>query len=257
MTDDETIARHLLEAWRAKTPHANLSGDLAPDDLDHAYRVQGQLQDLFVVERGPLVGRKIALSSKPMQQMIGIDHPIAGAFFVRDVHQSPARVSGASFGHMGLECELALELGADADAPEAYTPESAGELVSAARPAFELIEDRGADYAALDVLSLAADNAWCGGVVLGPVLPGFDIAAINDMPAQLSQPGQPDEDAVTGAADPLGSLAWVLNHFRNRGNPVKKGESVITGSVVRTRFPVAGDRFRYEIAGTAVELEIT
>lgn len=256
MSREDTIARHLLDTWQTRAPHQNLVGDLAVADLDEAYRVQTRLQTLHIGERGPIVGRKIALSSKPMQAMLGIDHPVAGAIFANDVHHSPATVAAASFRHMGLECELALELAADADAAEPYTGASAAPLVASARPAFELIEDRGADYANLDVNTLAADNAWCGAVVLGPLLPAFDLAGINDMPACLTQPGQDDEDAVTGTADPLESLAWVLNHFRDRKAPVRKGEIVITGSVTRTRFPVAGDRFRYEIAGTAVELHV-
>jgi len=32
--------------------------------------------------------------------------------------------------------------------------------------AIELVDDRSADYAKLDVLSLVADNSWNGGIVL-------------------------------------------------------------------------------------------
>ena len=58
-----------------------------------------------------------------------------------------------------------------------------------------------------------------------------------------------DEAGNTGAADPVNSLGWTLNHFTGRGAVVKAGEVIITGSVLRTRFPSAGDRFRYEISG--------
>ena len=64
------------------------------------------------------------------------------------------------------------------------------------------------------------------------------------------------EETNTGAADLLGSLAWVLNHFGELGMTVKAGEHIITGSAVKTRFPKAGDKIRYEIAGASVELEV-
>ncbi|MEP1209150.1 MAG: hypothetical protein ABJM29_20705 [Rhizobiaceae bacterium] len=65
-----------------------------------------------------------------------------------------------------------------------------------------------------------------------------------------------DEHANTGAADPLGSLAWVLNHFGERGLTLSKGEQIITGSALRTRFPVPGDAFTYHVVGASVQVEI-
>jgi len=50
---------------------------------------------------------------------------------------------------------------------------------------------------------------------------------------------------------------WQLGAIELRGETVRKGEVVITGSVLRTRFPVVGDRFRYEVAGcAAVEVSV-
>ena len=65
------------------------------------------------------------------------------------------------------------------------------------------------------------------------------------------------EAGSTGAADPLVSLAWVLNHVTSRGETIAAGQQVITGSVLRTRFPEVGDQLRYEIDGLAsVAIEI-
>jgi len=61
------------------------------------------------------------------------------------------------------------------------------------------------DYAALDVLTLVADNAWCGGVVLGAEIPGWPDLG----------PGAPMPDALTLTAPLLAQAsmtaeAWVL-----------------------------------------------
>ncbi|NJO37880.1 MAG: hypothetical protein HC871_10030 [Rhizobiales bacterium] len=251
----DRIAEKLAADWFARAPHGMLQGEFAPVDLDEAYRVQQALQERLMPRRGPIAGRKIALSSKAMQQMVGIDHPVAGAFFVHDVRRSPATVAASEFRHMGLEYELAITLARDVSPDMA--PHAAGtvhDLIHAVQPAFELIEDRGADYEKLDALNLVADNAWCGGVVLGDEIAGWRDLDLSDLPVTLYQHGQPPEHARTGAADPLGSLAWVLNHVAAQGAILAAGEVVITGSVMRTRFPVAGDRFRYEIDGKAAVL---
>lgn len=251
------IARRLADDWRDRAPYATLTGDLAPVDIADAYAAQSALQALLAASRGPRAGRKIALSSKAMQEMCGVDQPIAGAFFTSDVLASPARVALSTFRHLGLEFELALTLKADAPARAApYDAASARALVASARPAFELIEDKGADYAALDPLTLIADNAWCGGVVLGDEIEGWAALDLADLPAELDEGGVVTA-ANTGLADPLGSLAWVLNNAVDRGDPVRAGEVVITGSVLRTRFPAAGQEFTYRIAGAAVSVAFT
>ena len=159
---------------------------------------------------------------------------------------------------MGLEYELAFQLDRDAEPGQGpFTPESALALVGAVSPAFEIVDDKDVDYRNICGLTLTADNAWCGGVVLGDPIEGWQGRDLDALPVTLHQDGHAPEHATTGAANPLASLAWVLNHFTGRGETVAAGEIVITGSVMRTRFPVAGDRLRYEIDGLAsADIEI-
>ena len=252
------IAEKLSNDWWApRAAYEKLSGELAPSGIDEAYAAQTAVQAKLSERRGAFAGRKIALSSKAMQEMVGIDQPVAGAFFANDVHRSPATIRLSDFRHLGLECELAMELNRDiAPGGAAFTATSAAEVIAAVRPAFELIEDKDADYSDLDVLTLMADNAWCGGVVLGSEIAGWREIDLSNTAAEVRQTGVDAEAANTGAADPLGSLAWVLNHFAGRGVTLHKGEHIITGSAVRTRFPAAGDKVSYTAAGAAVEIEV-
>ena len=184
--------------------------------------------------------------------MVGIDHPVAGAFFVSDIRRSPATLAASEFRHLGIEYELAFALAKNVSPDMApYSADTVHDLIQTVQPAFELVEDRDADYAQLDALNLVAENAWCGGVVLGDEISGWRDLDLSDLPVTLYQNGQSPERAKTGAADPLGSLAWVLNHFARRGEVLAAGEIIITGSVMRTRFPEVSDQFRYEIDGKA------
>jgi 2-keto-4-pentenoate hydratase len=254
----DRIARAMETVWAERARFAPLAGDLRPADLGEAYDAQEALHGRLADRRGALAGRKIALSNPDMQKMCGIDHPLFGAAFGNDVHESGSRVSLGDFVHLGLEFELALCASVDAGPREApWTAETAREVLGEVRPAFELIEDRAADYASLDPLTMVADNAWCGGVVLGAPLPaGFDPTA---GPSRLLIDGVEAEVGDVSAASPLESFAAVLNHLRDRGQVLKAGQFVITGSALRTRFPEGPGRWRYEVGGGAgaVEMEIT
>lgn len=255
----DRIATRLLEDWLAKAPYHPLTGELRPADLDEAYAAQRAFQQLLIEHRGPIMGRKIALSSRAMQEMVGLDAPVGGAFFQRDLRQTPAEVSLSNFQRLGLEYELAFEVGADVrPGGHTYSAADALDTVAAVRPAFELIDDRNADYSDLCAVTLTADNAWCGGVVLGSPIEDWQSLDLADLTAALHQDGHEPEPANTGAADPLASLAWVLNHVTSGGETIAQGEHIITGSVLRTRFPEGGDRFNYEITGhAAVSVAIT
>ncbi len=253
----EKTARRLFNNWNAKTEFETMDGDFAPGSIAEAYDVQLSLQDLHMTNRGGIGGRKIALSSKAMQQMVGVDAPIYGGIFTSEILSSPALIDTRNFVRLGLEFELAIELNADvAPQKSPHTSGSVRDLVATVRPCFELIEDRKADYANLDPLTLIADNAWCGGIVLGQELTNWRDLDLNDTPSVVHQTGEADEAANTGAADPFGSLALVLNHFGDRGITLCKGEQIITGSAVRTRFPVPGDSFTYAVAGAIVQATI-
>ncbi|WP_420404309.1 2-keto-4-pentenoate hydratase [Nisaea sp.] len=257
---EHAVARHLLAEHASRTPYHTLTGDLALADMAEAYRTQ----QAFISQRreaagSGIAGYKIALTSKAMQDFVGVDHPLLGAIFDDTVHASPAEISLADFQRVGIEFELALRLGRDVPAaPAAYDAAGIAPFVDAVIPAFELVEDRNAVYADFDALSLVADNAWSAGVVLGgPVgdWRGLDLAST---PTRLEANGE-IETATTGAAlgSPLNALAWAANELGAQGRPLSAGMIVMTGSTMKTRFPASGEAFRYEIESVgAVGLSI-
>jgi 2-keto-4-pentenoate hydratase len=123
-----------------------------------------------------------------------------------------------------------------------------------------MIVDRGADYSALNGLTMAADNAWCAGIVLGPEIPGWRDLDVDELTGALYWNDEPMAPARIGDADPFGSLAWVASVLTGAGRALKAGEVVITGSVIRTRAPKPGDHVRYRIGagdGDGAEVEVS
>jgi 2-keto-4-pentenoate hydratase len=247
------IAAHVFEAHRDRRRFERLRGELAPASMAEAYDVQDEVHRLFQgAGWGELAGHKIALTSRPIQELCGVDQPAGGAIFARTVHASPATIRLAEFMHLGLEFELGVRLGRDLPAAGApYTRDAVAGAVAACMPAFELIEDRGADYGDLDAASILTDKCWCGGVVLGPEAAGWRDLDLTSAPIALLWNGEVVDQGVTGAAmgHPFEGLAWLANLLAARGRGMKSSEIVITGSALKTRFPEAGDEVTYRIEG--------
>src|SRR5215510_8600818 len=140
-------ARFIDEAHRTRARYQNLPDAIAPKTVAEAYAAQAALCELWTPRIGPIAGLKIATTTKVMQQLMGIDHPCMGTIFAARVYASPAVIAKADFINVRIECELAVRLSRDlpqAGAP--YTRESVRSAVGELMAAFELIEDRFADY---------------------------------------------------------------------------------------------------------------
>ena len=246
--DPKAAAAFIAEAHRTRAPYCNLPSEIAPPSIAEAYAAQEALCELWTPLHGPVRGLKIATTTKVMQQLMGIDHPCGGMIYERRIHQSPARLKGEDFVNLMVEFELAVRVGTDL--PKRDAPYSAADVrpaVAEVMPAFELIEDRGADYKRTSALTLIADNAWNGGVVLGaPKRVPADME-LNGIRGSLTVNGEPRGTGLTDG--PMDALAWVANLAADRGRPLQAGMIVITGSVLPTIPIVPGETFVFTLEG--------
>jgi 2-keto-4-pentenoate hydratase len=182
-----------------------------------------------------------------MQELMGIDQPCCGMIFAKRIFTSPARLAFADFISLKLECEIALRLGRDLEAGTGHSGASVAVAVSQAMPAFELVEDRNAEYRKVDVKSLVADNCWNAGVVLGTGAPYAAGRSLTGLEGVLDIDGARATQGLT--EDPLEVLAWTANLLGERGRGLKAGQIVMTGSVIATLPAVAGKTFRFAVEG--------
>lgn len=255
-------ARWLVSQHRRRIAFVGFPEEIAPRDLDEAYAVQQAFVRLKSQGCGPVIGWKIALSNPAMQRFVGLPEPVAGCLFDRQVVASPARVRAAAYGRLLVEFEIAVELGADlAPIARPYTRADVADAVAALRPAFELADDRGADYASLWAhgLQLVADNAWNEGAVLGD--PRRDWRSL-DLAATRGAVSLDGAEIGAGhgrdlMGHPLDALAWLADSLSRRGIGMRAGDVAILGSLVTSKFPLAGQRLRFELDGFApIELTI-
>lgn len=258
----ERAARFLADAHARGAPFAAIPAPFAPRDADEAYDVQAAFVALKSGQAGAPAGWKIALTTPQMQRMVGLATPIAGALQAGQLRRSPARVRASDYGRLIVEFEIAAELGTDLP-PRAqpYSRDEVADAVAALMPAFELADDRNADYAGLSErgLDLIADNAWNEGAVLGaPVRDwrGLDLAALRAA-ASINGSVAGEGRGADAMGHPLNVVAWIASHLSRRGQGLRRGDLVITGSLVTSKFPVAGDRLRFDAGALgAVELGV-
>jgi 2-oxo-3-hexenedioate decarboxylase/2-keto-4-pentenoate hydratase len=247
MFSPSEAARFLDQAHRDRARYQNLPEAIAPTSFEEAYAAQEALVALWEPKLGAVAGRKIAVTTKVMQELMGIDHPCGGNIFASRIHRSPARIAKADFVNVRIECELAVRLARGLPkGPAPHTRESVREAVGEVMAAFELIEDRHADYKSCKALSLIADNAWNGGIVIGAPKPP-PAGDLNGIRGALKRNGK--EELAGKTDDPMGALAWLANLAVSRGRPMAAGMVVITGSLVVTVDINPGDRLDFAIDG--------
>jgi 2-keto-4-pentenoate hydratase len=252
-------AEALVDEHRSSVRFRPFAAAFGMSGVDDAYAVQREHVRLQMLARHTsAAGYKIGLTTKRMQEMCGIDSPIAGVVLKDRVHGSGAAVSVSAYGRMGLEFEIAVRLGRDlVPAGHVLGLADVANAVDAVCPAIEIIDDRHADYRNLEVLSVIADNSWNAGIVLGDfVHPWPELASIEGI---VSVNGE-NTDRGFGRdvlGHPFHSVAWLASHLARSGTPLRAGAIVMTGNLVTTKFPEPPCAYRFELIGLgSVELSV-
>jgi 2-keto-4-pentenoate hydratase len=255
----DDVARRLLREHASGARYHGLSPKTGVTNVEAAYAVQRRYVDLMIPEAGAPAGYKIGLTSARMQKMCNIDSPLAGVVLARRVLKTGVALRIGDYGRLGLEFEVCVKLGRNL--PPRGSPFMNAEMAEAVDgicAAVEIVDDRNADYATLEALSLIADNAWNAGVVLGEFTTSW-----GDLEAACGIVHVNGEEADRGhARDVLGHpfvpLTWLANHLAASGRGLKAGDFVMTGSVIPTRFPKEAGSYRFDLSGVGcVEVGVT
>jgi 2-oxo-3-hexenedioate decarboxylase/2-keto-4-pentenoate hydratase len=254
MTDTKRwkrAAEHIVRQRIALTPIEALSPRSRPQDEAQGYALQTEVNRLLSkAGYGRVVGHKIGCTTPVMQAFLGIPNPCAGDVFEETVRHGSASVPRSGFVKLGIECEIAVELGRNvfpSDGP--FTRDSIASAVNALMPAIEIVDDRYHNYSELGVPTLIGDDFFDSGCVLGE--PVFEWRNL-DLTALSGATWINGEEVGRGAGrlimgHPFDALAWLARSRAARGMGLKQGEFVLLGSVVETKWLNAGDQARIEI----------
>ena len=220
-------------------------------DLDVVDAYEIQLVNIRQrLARGAVVnGHKVGLSSKAMQDMMGVDEPDYG-HLLDDMQVFEDRpVSAGRYCFPRVEVEVGFILGETLPG-EGCTEQDVIDATEAVAPAIELIDSRIADWD-IKIGDTIADNASSAGYVLGPdrVKPtDIDLLTID---ARLTRNGEQvaegRSDAVLG--NPVTAVAWLARKVASFGVTLEAGHVILPGSVHRAIDVRPGDDFEAVLDG--------
>ena len=250
-------AQELLRQQQIAEPFTGLAPEIAPGDVMQAYATQDAFVAIQAHQRRTAVsGYKIAITTPVMREFVGFDDAVSGCVLADTLFQSGHSVIASQRQHLIIEFELALQFARDVPERKApWTADSIADFIACAYPSLEIADDRHAVYPDLKqhFFSLVAENAWNHGVVLGSQI---DKSRFDDLWRATGTVYVDGQVLGSGhSADvmghPLQAMAWIANHFQQRGRRFKAGQWVTTGSWLASNFPKAGQTLRFDIAGLA------
>jgi 2-keto-4-pentenoate hydratase len=239
-----------------------LPPELMPGTLEEAYRVRQTFEEIETEARGSVAGYKIGLTTSIMQQLCGVDEPVYGAIFGKEVHHRHVELAARNYCRLGIETEIALRLGEDlplGGTSRSWRDRVAG-AVESCMAAIELLDDLHHDYKRLSAVAMVAGNVWNAGIVIGAPVSDWRRLDLAQLTARLSINGREIGHGKGGDVmdNPLNALAWLAEARATAGTPLTRGAIVMTGSMVPIQFPSAGDRASVEVEGLGTaELVVT
>ena len=250
----ETAAEILATARLERSAITRLPSAISPQTLSEAYDVQEMLhRHLTAAGHGALAGHKIGCTTPVMQAFLDIPNPCAGGVFAPTVHDIEGRFPHADFVHVGVECEIAVQLGADLDTGT-YDRADVGRAVAAVMAAIEVVDDRYDDYRGFATPPLVADDFFNAGCVLGAPVTDWRSLDLAVVAGRMAIDGREIGRGVGGdiMGHPLEALAWLATMRAARGTPLHAGEFVLLGSVVATEWVERGAVVEVELDGLGV-----
>jgi 2-oxo-hept-3-ene-1,7-dioate hydratase len=235
------LAEELAEADRTHGVIPRITARHPEATVEDAYAIQGIWRDRNRQAGRRLVGRKIGLTSKAMQQATGITEPDYGVMFDDTVWQSGAVIPAGDFSNIRIEVELAFVLKDPLEGPACtlFDVLRATEYVT---PALEVLNSH-IEMEGRTIVDTISDNAAYGGMVLGgrPMRP--DDIDLRWVGAMLFRNEQIEETGVSGGVlgHPANGVAWLANKMHQHGDRLEAGEIILAGSFTRPVWASAGD----------------
>jgi 2-oxopent-4-enoate/cis-2-oxohex-4-enoate hydratase len=252
--DKQRIAElgdELYRALRTGTTLAPLT-EREPDiTIDDAYHISLHMVNRRLERDGErIVGKKIGVTSAPVQEMLGVFQPDFG--FLTDAMAYPDGAEIAIAGTLiqpRAEGEIAFRLKRDLQGP-GVTEADVLEATESIIPCFEIVDSRIRDWK-IRIEDTVADNASCGVYVLGDREVDPRDYDLPNLKMQIFKNGELHSEGLGSAVqgNPLTAVAWLANTLGEFGIPFRAGELILSGSLAPLIPVVAGDAMSLEIEG--------
>jgi 2-keto-4-pentenoate hydratase len=217
-------ATFLAAARRSGRPGARLPDPIRPQEIESALKVQRRVIEVLGQEVG---GWKCSLPPAPGRINCA---PIVKPSIVRT---SPAIID-ATGATARIEPEVAFAMARDLPrrGTAALTESDVRAAIGETRLVLEILGTRYADPASASWLEMIADCVQNQGLYVGPLLPQGPDTSMAGFPVTVRGSGRTlsTHDGRHGDGHPLRPLVWLANFLAERGDPLRAGQIVTTGS---------------------------
>ena len=244
--------RHSEELYRALRDRRTLAPLIARDPnltIDDAYAISLGALARRQADGERIVGKKIGVTSKAVQDMLGVHQPDFGFLTDRMWIEGDIDVAANGLIQPRAEAEIAFILNRDLNGP-GVTAEDVLDATESIAPCFEIVDSRIDDWK-IGIVDTVADNASCGVFILGEARADprhFDLPALH---VTVIKNGQPLSEGYGAAVQgsPLQAVAWLANTLGAYGVTLDKGDVILSGSLVPLAPAQPGDLFEMELSG--------
>lgn len=240
------IVDQLLEAEKAGIPIDPISKRYPDMEYEDAYKIQMLTLKHKLDNGATVVGRKIGLTSKAMQQLVGLDEPDFGAVVDNKVRYEGEVISLDKMMYPRIEVEIGFLLKDTLKGPGV----TVNDVIAATKGVFPLLEvkdSRVKDPHNTSILDSIADNSTSGIVVLGGKLTPLDKDIDLRLVGMYFEHNGEVIASATGVevlGNPAQAVAWLANKLSEYGLTLNKGEFVMSGGMTKAIDVTPGSFFK-------------
>lgn len=245
----EAAAQALREARQKRIPVPRISETYGIQNVAEAYAVAHCNAQHALQAGGRVSGKKIGLTSKTVQQQMGVDQPDYGVLLNDMEYLSGAELPMGRLIQPRAEGEIAFVVGRDLD-EEGLSWGRFLRSIEYALPAIEIVDSAIANWQ-LTLVDTIADNASSGVYVLG--LEPRKLGQVDLLSCGMDfRKNGVTESVGSGAAclgHPLLAAHWLARTMFQLGSPLKAGDVILSGAL-GPMFPLAqNDQVNLSISG--------
>lgn len=232
-------ARHLDEAEQSRKQTGLISLRYPEAAMDDAYAIQAEWIRQKLARGRKIIGWKIGLTSKAMQQQLNITTPDSGVLLDDMAFADGGTIPNGRFIQPRIEAEIAFVMKSGLSGPN-VTPTQVLAATDFVAPSLEILDTRifrvdPVSKKARNIIDTISDNAANGGIVMGKQRHTPQSCDLRWVGAIVQRNGEVEETGLGAGVlnDPALGIAWLANRLAQYGERILPGQVVLSGSFIR------------------------
>ncbi|MCC9293590.1 fumarylacetoacetate hydrolase family protein [Clostridium sp. WLY-B-L2] len=242
-------AKKLLGSEASKIPVGPLTEKYPNLSIEDAYHIQLAGIDMKLSQGRKIIGKKIGLTSRGMQKLLGVNEPDYGHLLDDMLILEGDTLNRSDLIAPKVEGELAFVLKETLKGP-GITIADVYRATEGIFPSFEIVDSRVKDWK-IKLADTISDNASSARLVLGS-----RMASIKDLDLKLigmmfEKNGEMVSSGVGAEVwgNPAAAVAWLANKLSVFDIALEKGEIILAGAFTAAEKAEAGDIFTVSFHG--------